>query len=80
MRDQRCVGTEIRTERSSQRTKAKSCNTFGSIDPWLVTTHETADPQNPPMWLTVNRRSYQNGSTQLIICGLSFWSRIRRSS
>ena len=44
----------FQTERSGQWTKGKSCDTFGPIGPWLVTKDEVPDPQNLPMWLTVN--------------------------
>ena len=33
-------------ERSGQWVKGKSCDTFGPIGPWLVTTDEISDPQN----------------------------------
>ena len=44
----------FQTERQGQWTKGKSCDTFGPIGPWLVTKDEVADPQNLPMWLTVD--------------------------
>jgi len=63
---------EFQTERSGQWTKGKSCDTFGPIGPWLVTRDEVADPQNLPMWLTVNGRSFQNGSTRTMVYGVAF--------
>jgi 2-keto-4-pentenoate hydratase/2-oxohepta-3-ene-1,7-dioic acid hydratase in catechol pathway len=58
-------------ERSGQWTKGKSCDNFGQIGPWLVTRDEVADPQNLPMWLTVNGKTYQNGSTKTMVYGVA---------
>jgi 2-keto-4-pentenoate hydratase/2-oxohepta-3-ene-1,7-dioic acid hydratase in catechol pathway len=59
-------------ERSGQWTKGKSCDNFGQIGPWLVTRDEIADPQNLPMWLTVNGETMQNGSTRTMVYGVAF--------
>jgi 2-keto-4-pentenoate hydratase/2-oxohepta-3-ene-1,7-dioic acid hydratase in catechol pathway len=72
-----CVSHDVserafQTERSGQWTKGKSCDTFGPIGPWLVTTDEIADPQNLKMWLTVNGETMQNGSTQTMVYGVAF--------
>jgi 2-keto-4-pentenoate hydratase/2-oxohepta-3-ene-1,7-dioic acid hydratase in catechol pathway len=72
-----CVSHDVserafQTERSGQWTKGKSCDTFGPIGPWLVTTDEIADPQNLKMWLTVNDETMQNGSTQTMVYGVAF--------
>ena len=58
-------------ERSGQWTKGKSCDNFGQIGPWLVTRDEVADPQDMPMWLTVNGKTYQNGSTKTMVYGVA---------
>jgi 2-keto-4-pentenoate hydratase/2-oxohepta-3-ene-1,7-dioic acid hydratase in catechol pathway len=58
-------------ERSGQWTKGKSCDNFGQIGPWLVTRDEVADPQDMPMWLTVNDNTYQNGSTKTMVYGVA---------
>lgn len=58
-------------ERSGQWTKGKSCDNFGQIGPWLVTRDEVADPQDLPMWLTVNGKTYQNGSTRTMVYGVA---------
>ena len=58
-------------ERSGQWTKGKSCDNFGQIGPWLVTRDEVADPQDLPMWLTVNGKTYQNGSTKTMVYGVA---------
>ena len=59
-------------ERSGQWTKGKSCDNFGQIGPWLVTRDEVADPQDLPMWLTVNGQTMQQGSTKTMVYGVAF--------
>jgi 2-keto-4-pentenoate hydratase/2-oxohepta-3-ene-1,7-dioic acid hydratase in catechol pathway len=61
----------FQTERSGQWTKGKSCDNFGQTGPWLVTPDEVADPQNLPMWLTVNGQTMQNGSTRTMVYGVA---------
>jgi 2-keto-4-pentenoate hydratase/2-oxohepta-3-ene-1,7-dioic acid hydratase in catechol pathway len=58
-------------ERSGQWTKGKSCDNFGQTGPWLVTPDEVPDPQNLPMWLTVNGQTMQNGSTRTMVYGVA---------
>jgi len=62
---------EFQTERAGQWTKGKSCDNFGQIGPWLVTKDEVPDPQNLPMWLTVNDEKVQDGSTQTMVYGVA---------
>jgi 2-keto-4-pentenoate hydratase/2-oxohepta-3-ene-1,7-dioic acid hydratase in catechol pathway len=62
----------FQTERSGQWTKGKSADTFGPIGPWLVTKDEIADPQNLKMWLDVNGKRRQNGSTATMVYGVRF--------
>jgi 2-keto-4-pentenoate hydratase/2-oxohepta-3-ene-1,7-dioic acid hydratase in catechol pathway len=62
----------FQTERAGQWTKGKSCDNFGQIGPWLVTRDEVADPQNLPMWLTVNGTKMQSGSTKTMVYGVQF--------
>lgn len=54
-------------ERGSQWDKGKGCDTFGPIGPWLVTREDIADPLNLGMWLEVNGKRYQDGSTKTMI-------------
>ena len=61
----------FQTERSGQWTKGKSCDNFGQIGPWLVTRDEVADPQDLSMWLTVNGKTYQDGSTRTMVYGVA---------
>ncbi|MCH9852381.1 MAG: fumarylacetoacetate hydrolase family protein [Alphaproteobacteria bacterium] len=63
---------EFQAERAGQWTKGKSCDTFGPIGPYLVTKDEIADPQNLKMWLEVNGKKYQDGSTATMVYGVAF--------
>jgi 2,4-diketo-3-deoxy-L-fuconate hydrolase len=54
-------------ERSGQWVKGKSCDTFGPIGPWLVTTDEIPDTNNLALWLEVNGHRYQNGNTKTMV-------------
>ncbi len=57
----------FQTERSGQWIKGKSHDTFAPMGPWMVTKDEIADPQNLSMWLDVDGKRYQNGTTQTMI-------------
>ncbi|MES2666327.1 MAG: fumarylacetoacetate hydrolase family protein [Pseudomonadota bacterium] len=61
----------FQTERAGQWTKGKSCDNFGQLGPWLVTRDEVADPQNLSMWLTVDGKTMQNGSTRTMVYGVA---------
>ena len=54
-------------ERGGQWDKGKGCDSFGPIGPWLVTADEAGDVSNLGMWLEVNGRRYQDGSTRTMI-------------
>ena len=58
---------EYQIERGGTWDKGKGCDTFGPIGPWLVTRDEVADPANLKMWLTVNGKTFQDGSTATMI-------------
>lgn len=58
---------EYQLERGGTWDKGKGCDTFGPVGPWLVTSDEIADPQDLAMWLDVNGRRWQNGSTRTMI-------------
>jgi ureidoglycolate lyase len=71
-----CVVNDVserhfQTERGGQWDKGKGCDTFGPIGPWLVTRDEVADPQNLGMWLEVDGKRYQDGSTKTMIFGVA---------
>ena len=54
-------------KREGQWTKGKSCDTFGPNGPYLVTKDEIPDVQNLKMYLEVNGKRMQNGSTNTMI-------------
>jgi len=63
---------EFQIEHSGQWVKGKSCDTFGPIGPYMVTTDEVPDPQNLKMWLDVNGKRMQDGSTSTMVYGVNF--------
>ena len=62
---------EYQLERGGQWDKGKGCDTFGPIGPWLVSADEVKDPQALSLWLEVNGKRYQNGSTRTMIFGVA---------
>jgi 2,4-didehydro-3-deoxy-L-rhamnonate hydrolase len=62
---------EYQLERGGTWDKGKGCDTFGPVGPWLVTADEVPDPQNLDMWLEVNGKRFQNGSTRTMIFGVA---------
>jgi 2-keto-4-pentenoate hydratase/2-oxohepta-3-ene-1,7-dioic acid hydratase in catechol pathway len=62
---------EYQLERGGTWDKGKGCDTFGPVGPWLVTADEVADPQALGMWLDVNGRRFQNGSTRTMVFGVA---------
>jgi 2,4-didehydro-3-deoxy-L-rhamnonate hydrolase len=54
-------------ERLGQWTKGKSHDTFGPLGPWLVTKDEIPNVQSLSMWLDVNGKRRQTGSTSTMI-------------
>jgi 2-keto-4-pentenoate hydratase/2-oxohepta-3-ene-1,7-dioic acid hydratase in catechol pathway len=58
---------EFQIERGGTWDKGKGCDTFGPIGPWLVTRDEVPNPQKLSMWLDLNGRRVQTGSTQTMI-------------
>lgn len=63
---------EYQIERGGTWDKGKGCDTFGPIGPWLVTPDDVADPQTLGMWLDVNGKRFQNGSTQTMIFSVAY--------
>ncbi len=58
---------EYQLERGGTWDKGKGCDTFGPVGPWLVTPDEVGDPQKLDMWLELNGKRYQTGSTSRMI-------------
>lgn len=61
---------EYQMERGGTWDKGKGCDTFGPVGPWLVTPDEVLDVQNLSLWLDVNDKRYQTGSTRTMIFGV----------
>jgi 2-keto-4-pentenoate hydratase/2-oxohepta-3-ene-1,7-dioic acid hydratase in catechol pathway len=67
-----CVVNDVserhwQVERGLTWDKGKGFPTFGPIGPWMVTSDEVGDPQNLGMWLSVNGKKMQNGSSKTMI-------------
>ena len=58
---------EYQTERGGTWDKGKGCDTFGPTGPWLVTRDEIPDPQALDIWLDVDGKRMQDGSTRTMI-------------
>ena len=63
---------EFQLERSGTWDKGKGCDTFGPLGPWLVTKDEVADPQDLNLWLEVDGKRYQDGSTKTMVYQVAF--------
>ena len=59
-------------EGTGQWVKGKSADTFGPIGPWLVTQDEVPDYQALDMWLEVDGKRYQNGTTSTMVFGVPY--------
>ena len=58
---------EYQIERGGTWDKGKGCDTFGPTGPWLVTPDEIPDPHALNLWLEVDGKRYQDGSTSTMI-------------
>lgn len=54
-------------ERGSQWDKGKGCDSFGPVGPWLVTRDEVPDVQSLDLYLELNGKRMQSGSTSTMI-------------
>ena len=63
---------EFQLKKEGQWTKGKSCDTFGPTGPYLVTKDEIPDVQNLNMYLDVNGKRMQNGSTKTMIFSANY--------
>ena len=59
-------------ERGGQWVKGKSCDTFAPLGPWLATPDELNDIDNLRLWLTVNGKTMQDGSTSNLVFKVPF--------
>ncbi len=52
---------------AGQWTRGKGCDTFCPVGPWLVTKDEVTRPQNLSLWLELNGKKVQDGTTKTMI-------------
>ena len=62
---------EWQLERTATWDKGKGFDTFGPIGPWMVTADEIPDPQNLSIWLEVDGKRYQDGTTKTMVFGVA---------
>ena len=62
---------EYQIERGGTWDKGKGCDTFGPIGPWMVTKDEVPNVQNLQMFLDVNGKRMQTGTTKTMIFGVT---------
>ena len=58
---------DFQLNRAGTWDKGKGCDTFGPTGPWLVTLDEIADMDDLDMWLDVDGKRMQTGSTATLI-------------
>jgi 2,4-diketo-3-deoxy-L-fuconate hydrolase len=63
---------EFQIERNGTWDKGKGCDTFAPMGPFLATKDEVADVHNLRLWLTVNGKAMQDGSTANLIFNVPF--------
>ena len=52
---------------AGQWTRGKGCDTFCPVGPWLVTKDEITRPQNLSIWLELNGKKVQDGTTKTMV-------------
>jgi 2,4-diketo-3-deoxy-L-fuconate hydrolase len=63
---------EFQIERSGTWDKGKGCDTFAPLGPWLATPDEIKDVHSLRLWLTVNGKKMQDGTTANLIFNIPF--------
>ncbi len=63
---------EFQLERMGTWDKGKGCDTFAPLGPWLATKDEITDINNLSLWLKVNNKIMQNGTTANLIFNIPF--------
>lgn len=63
---------EFQIERSGTWDKGKGCDTFAPMGPWLATPDEVGDVHRLRLWLNVNGKPMQNGTTANLIFNIPF--------
>jgi 2,4-diketo-3-deoxy-L-fuconate hydrolase len=72
-----CVHNDVsernfQLERNGTWDKGKGCDTFAPLGPWLVTKDEIGEVNNLRLWLSVNSKIMQNGTTANLIFDIPF--------
>ena len=72
-----CIANDVserafQTEGTGQWVKGKSADTFCPLGPFVATKDEIPDPQQLHLWLDVDGKRYQDGSTDDMIFGVKF--------
>ena len=63
---------EFQLERSGTWDKGKGCDTFAPVGPFMATPDEIGDVNNLRLWLSVNGRMMQDGTTANLIFKIPF--------
>lgn len=63
---------EFQLHRGGQWVKGKSCDSFAPIGPYIVTPDEVKDIDNTRLWLKVNGKTMQDGTTKNLIFKVPF--------
>lgn len=63
---------EFQLERGGTWDKGKGCDTFAPLGPWLVTKDEIGDVGNLRLWLKINGKTMQDGTTANLIFNVPF--------
>ena len=63
---------EFQLHRGGQWVKGKSADTFAPLGPYLVTPDEVKDIRNTRLWLKVNGKSMQDGTTANLVFDVPF--------
>lgn len=63
---------EFQIERSGQWVKGKSCDTFAPLGPFMATKDEIKDVDNLRLWLKVNGKMMQDGTSANLIYKIPF--------
>jgi 2,4-didehydro-3-deoxy-L-rhamnonate hydrolase len=63
---------EFQIERSGTWDKGKGCDTFAPLGPWLATADEMVDIHQLRLWLKVNGRIMQDGTTANLIFNVPY--------
>ena len=70
-----CIANDVserafQTEGTGQWVKGKSADTFCPLGPFVATKDEIPDPQQLHLWLDIDGKRYQDGSTDDMIFGV----------